>query len=201
MVARRSFDARQTLVQEGDAADWLFNIVSGTVKLYRALTDGRVQIVGFLGEGDFMGVPATMHHASSAEAVTSVEACAFPRRAFDRLMADSPTLERRLFDLVRNEIVAAQDHLLLLGRKTARERVASFLVGMAAKPRCAHSETPCIVLAMTRSEIADYLGLTMETVSRSLTALKEEGLIVAQSHDRLRLVDPDKLRLIATGSA
>src|SRR5262245_13047224 len=200
IVSSRPFEGRQTIVQEGDPAEWLFNVVSGTVKLYRTLPDGRTQIVGFLGEGDFMGIPAATEYAVSAEAVTPVETCLFPRRAFDRLLADSPTLERRLFELARNEVVAARDHMLLLGRKTAREKVASFLTALAARPQCAHTPTPCVDLPMTRTEIADYLGLTIETVSRTISRFRDEGLVVLQTSDRVLLAKLDALRDIAAGA-
>jgi CRP/FNR family transcriptional regulator len=199
IVTSRSYAVRQTIVQEGDQAEFLLNVTSGTAKIYRALQDGRVQIVGFLSEGDFLGVPATRVYAVSAEAITPVEMCAFPRRAFDRLLNEFPTLERRLFELATNEVAAARDHMLLLGRKSARERVASFLVAMAAKGRCGHTATPCLKLPMARAEIADYLGLTMETVSRSLTALRTEGVITLQSSDQLLLTRLDTLRRIAAG--
>lgn len=199
IVTSRSFDARQSIVHEGDEAEVLLNVISGTVKIYRALPDGRVQIVGFLSEGDFMGVPATRRYGVSAEAITPVEMCAFPRRSFDRLLNEFPTLERRLFELSTNEVAAARDHMLLLGRKTARERVASFLVAMADKPSCAHVSSPSVALPMTRAEIADYLGLTMETVSRTLTSLRNEGVIVSSPPDRLVLAQLEKLRQIAAG--
>ena len=200
IVSSRSYDARQTIVQEGDQAEFLLNVISGTVKIYRALPDGRMLVVGFLSEGDFMGVPAARHYTVSAEAVTPVEMCVFPRRSFDRLLNEFPTLEHRLFELATNEVAAARDHMLLLGRKTAREKVASFLVAMAAKANCAQTAMPCVRLAMTRAEIADYLGLTMETVSRTLTALRNEGAIVLHSSDQLLLARPAELRRIAAGT-
>jgi CRP/FNR family transcriptional regulator len=199
IVTSRAYEPGQMVVQEGDPADWLFNVISGTVKLYRALPDGRTQIVGFLGLGDFVGIPTASEYAVSAEAVSQVETCVFPRRAFDRLLADAPTLERRLFEMARNEVVAARDHMLLLGRKTAREKVASFLTALAAKPQCAHTARPCVDLPMTRTEIADYLGLTIETVSRTISRFRDEGLVVLETSDRLLLAKLDALRAIAAG--
>ncbi len=199
IVTSRSYGARQMIVQEGDQAEFLLNIVSGTVKLYRALPDGRVQIVGFLGEGDFLGVPATRCYAVSAEAVTPTEMCVFPQRSFDRLLNECPALERRLFELARTEVAASRDHMLLLGRKTARERVASFLVAIVDKAQCARATSPCITLPMARTEIADYLGLTMETVSRTITSLRNEGVIAVQSPGHVDVLRPDTLRQIASG--
>jgi CRP/FNR family transcriptional regulator len=199
IVLSRTVAPRRTIIQEGDDAQFLMNVVSGTVKVFRALPDGRAQIIGFLSEGDFLGMPPADVYAASAESITAVELCSFPRRAFARLLKEYPTLEHRLFDLASNEIAAAHDHILLLGRKTARERIASFLVQMASKPSCEHTSEPCLKLAMTRAEIADYLGLTMETVSRMLTAFRREGLILRQSPERLVLKRPDALARIAAG--
>jgi CRP/FNR family transcriptional regulator len=200
IVLSRSFAPRQTIVQEGDPADFLMNVVSGTVKIFRALPDGRTQIIGFLGEGDFMGMPPAQKYAMSAESITPVETCNFPRHSFERLVRESPTLEHRLFDLASNEIAAAHDHMLLLGRKTARERVASFLVQMSSKLQCGHAHEPCLRLAMTRAEIADYLGLTMETVSRTLTAFRRDGLIVIRSPDQVQASQLDQLKRVAAGT-
>jgi CRP/FNR family transcriptional regulator, anaerobic regulatory protein len=201
IVSARAFEMGQTIVQEGDEAEYLLNVTSGTLKIFRALPDGRIQIVGFLNEGDFLGVPATSAYAVSAEAVTPVEMCAFPRRSFDRLLNEYPTLERRLFELATNEVAAARDHMLLLGRKTARERVASFLLTMAQKRPCGHGAgaESRVSLPMARTEIADYLGLTIETVSRTLSALRKENIIALESANELVLSRLDALRLIAAG--
>lgn len=195
----RSHSPRQTIVEEGQTADHLINIVSGTVKLIRSLSDGRVQIVGFLKRGDFLGIPPGGHYSVGAEAITPVETCTFSRPAFERVLNEFPTLERRLFDLASNDIAAARDHLLLLGRKSARERVATFLNLMAAKAQCGHSAAPSVELPMTRVEIADYLGMTMETVSRTLNAFRTEGLIAMPSPTELTLKRADKLLDIAEG--
>ena len=200
IVLSHSYEPRQTIVQEGDPADFLMNVIAGTVKIFRALPDGRTQIIGFLSEGDFMGMPPGHTYEVSAESVTAVEICNFPRRSFERLLKEYPTLERRLFDLASNEIAAAHDHMLLLGRKTARERVASFLIQRSSKPPCAHGSEPCAELPMTRAEVADFLGLTMETVSRTLTAFRRERLITAGSHDQFLLTGFEDLKRIAGGA-
>ena len=197
----RNFTPRQTIVDEGQEVDHVINIVSGTVKLVRSLSNGRVQIVGFLKRGDFLGIPPGGAYTVGAEAVTPVEVCTFSRPAFERVLNEFPTLERRLFELASNEIASARDHLLLLGRKTARERVATFLNQMVSKAQCGHTGAPCIELPMTRVEIADYLGMTMETVSRTLNAFRTDGLIAMPSPTELTLKRADKLRDIAEGEA
>ena len=201
MSLSRRFEPHQTIVEEGQSADFMINVTSGTVKLFRTLSDGRVQIVGFLKRGDFLGVPAGGIYSVGAEAVSPVETCNFSRPPFERMLNDNPTLERRLFQMASNEVAAARDHLLLLGRKTARERVATFLNHMVDKVRCAHIATPCVELPMTRIEIADYLGMTMETVSRVLSAFKTEGLIATSSPTEITLLKPEKLKKIAEGEA
>jgi CRP/FNR family transcriptional regulator len=205
IVTGRSYPARQTIVQEGESAEWLFNVLSGTVKLFRTLPDGRVQIIGFLGEGDFMGLPPAGLYEVSAETVTPVDVCVFPKRSFDRLLGESQALEHRLFAMSRDEVVAAQNHMLLLGRKTAQERVATFLVARVKQPRCGRSvalldTAPWIDLPMSRMEIADYLGLTMETVSRAFSKFKHQGLIALDGPDRVQLMRLDRLREIAAGA-
>lgn len=197
IVTGRSFGARQTVVQEGDRAEWLFNIISGTVKLYRTLPDGRTQIVGFLRDGDFVGVPAGPDYLLSAEAITPVQVCVFPKRAFDRLIGECQALEKKLFELARSEVAAAHEHMLLLGRKTASERVASFLVESAVTDASAGSPERHVHLPMARNEIADYLGLTMETVSRTLTKFRAQGLIVLKASDHVLLSRFDRLREVA----
>ena len=201
IVAGRSYNAREAIIREGDDAEWLFNIISGKVKIYRSMSDGRIQIFGFLSEGDFMGIPTTSHYRFSAEALTPIEVCVFPRQSFDRLRTECPNLERRLFEIARNEVAAARDHMVLLGRKTAREKVATFLVEQATRRKCDHELSPAISLPMTRVEIADYVGLTMETVSRTLGSLRDEGLIILQSADRILLERLPELARIAAGDA
>lgn len=199
MSLSRHFEPHQTIVEEGQPADFLINVTAGSVKLFRTLSDGRVQIVGFLKRGDFLGMPAGGVYSVGAEAISQVETCNFSRPAFERLLNDNPSLEHRLFQMASTEVAVARDHLLLLGRKTARERVATFLNQMVDKARCGHTTTPCVELPMTRAEIADYLGMTMETVSRVLGAFKTDGLISAASPSEITLLNPDKLKKVAEG--
>jgi CRP/FNR family transcriptional regulator len=201
MSLTRRFEPGQTIVEEGQPADFLINVTSGMVKLFRTLSDGRIQIVGFLQRGDFLGVPMGGTYSIGAEAITPVDTCNFSRPPFERMLAEIPTLERRLFEIASTDVAAARDHLLLLGRKTARERVATFLNLMVAKARCGHASMPCIELPMTRMEIADYLGMTMETVSRVIGAFRNERLIAMKSPTEVTLLKPATLKQIAEGEA
>src|SRR6185312_1751398 len=169
--------AGATFIDEGEPATAFFNITRGTAKLYKLLPDGRRQITGFVTVGHFLGLAVSDSYAFSAEAVTDVRYCRFSRPRLRALLDDYPLMEKRLLEVASNELVAAQEQMLLLGRKTARERLASFLV-MQSRPTA-----PCrqprsrLPLPMTRGDIADYLGLTIETVSRTLTHLRRDGLI------------------------
>lgn len=169
--------AGATFIREGDPADCFFNVTAGTAKLYKLLQDGRRQITGFVAAGHFLGLAVSDTYAFSAEAIESVRFCRFSRTRLRRLLDDFPLMEKRLLEVASNELVAAQEQMLLLGRKTARERLASFLLMQSCQGLpCGHSRSR-FKLSMTRADISDYLGLTIETVSRSLTRLRSAGMI------------------------
>jgi CRP/FNR family transcriptional regulator len=191
MVRRARLAAGQVLFEEGGPADEVFTLTEGVLRLYKLLRDGRRQITGFLIPGDYLGLAFAGTYAYGAEAVTDVALCRFPRRAFLRLLDEVPALERELLSRAGNELALAQEQMLLLGRKTARERLASFLVGFAER-RGVEAGRP-VALPMSRADLGDYLGLTMETVSRAFTNLCDAGLIalpdkrhyVVRHHERL----------------
>ncbi len=297
-------DAGRTFIEEGEPAESFFNITSGTAKLYKMLPDGRRQIIGFARSGDFLGLAVSSVYTFSAEAIDAVRFCRFSRPRLRKLLTEFPKLERRLLEVAANELVVAQEQMLLLGRKTARERVASFLMaqagqmqervtrggptpggqthiaptqtgitqpgmtqpgmtqpgttqtgmtqpgtthagaahagmtyarithagmataGMAHAPMAhapmAHAGTAqagiaqtrlnqgdrrpfcgardtCITLAMTRGDIADYLGLTIETVSRTLSRLRADGLISIPSTSDVVILNCGALEKLAGG--
>jgi CRP/FNR family transcriptional regulator, anaerobic regulatory protein len=169
--------AGATFIDEGEPATAFFNITRGTAKLYKLLPDGRRQITGFVTVGHFLGLAVSDSYAFSAEAVTDVRYCRFSRARLRTLLDDFPLMEKRLLEVASNELVAAQEQMLLLGRKTARERLASFLMMQSRQGVACHQPRRRFPLPMTRGDIADYLGLTIETVSRTLTKLRKEGLI------------------------
>lgn len=190
------FAAGESLIHEGEPAGSLFNIVGGSVKLYKLLSDGRRQITGFLVPGDFLGIALNKTYAYSAEAIEDVQVCRFDRARFSALLGDLPKLEHRLLEAACTELAAAQDQMLLLGRRTALERVASFLVHWRQRI-LAHGKGDRIILPMSRSDIADYLGLTIETVSRSLTVLRRSKVIDLVNRSELIVHNPDKLATMA----
>ncbi len=192
-------DAGQTLFSEGDSADALYNVTSGTVKLYKLLPDGRRQITGFLVTGDFLGLAVNESYAYTAETVTTTSLCRFPRKRVDMLLDEFPKMQRRLFSMASNELAAAQDQMLLLGRKTAKEKICSFLLMLSQRAaRRGHKENPVFV-PMSRADIADYLGLTTETVSRTFTQLKTAGVISLQEGNKILIGDMDSLYDMAEG--
>src|SRR5262249_31893981 len=133
VAVRRQAAPEETVIEEGDPATDLSIVASGTVKLYKLLPDGRRQVTGFLYPGDFLGIALNDVYAYSAEAIEPLELCRFPRRGLEALLAEFPRLQRRILGEAAHELATAQDQMLLLGRKTARERVASFLLSLSRR--------------------------------------------------------------------
>ena len=181
------FASKESLFTQGEPASDVFNVTGGMVRLYKLLPDGRRQIVGFALAGDFLGLALMERYGVSAEAVTEVSACRFARDAFTAYVEAKPHLLRRLHEFASHELSLAQDQMVLLGRRSAEERIAAFLIGM--RDRLARLRQPSVTvpLPMSRQDIADYLGLTIETVSRTITKM---------ARNRLLLVVPDGVRLL-----
>lgn len=193
--------AGATFIEEGEPAVAFFNITRGTARLFKLLADGRRQITGFAHAGHFLGLAVSDTFAFSAEAVEPVQLCRFSRPKLRALLDDFPAMEKRLLEVAANELVAAQEQMLLLGRKTARERLASFLMMQGRQAGVRESRSWRIAVPMTRGDIADYLGLTIETVSRTLSRFRTEGLIDIPSHAALVIRDPEALASLADGLA
>lgn len=196
---RRKVMAGQTIISDAEPVDFFANVISGAVKLTKTLPDGRQQIVGLLFAPDFLGRAYSRSNPYTAEAATDVEICTFPNIAFERLVGEYPGLQQRLFQHTLDELDAARDWMLLLGRKTAEEKVASFLYMLARRSLmvgCSHTAKPLAAsfeLPLTRADMADFLGLTIETVSRQLTRMKTSN-VIRLSTNRLIMV-PDIARL------
>ena len=168
----RPYAQHEDLVHEGDPAEFAFNITEGVVMLFRLLPDSRRQVLGFLFKGDFLGLTSGATYDLGAQALTPVKVCRFPRAAFRHLLLETPMLEEELLARASDELLAARAHLTLLGRKTAMERVASFLLHLADRQARLDGSAENVDLPMTRIDMADYLGLTPETVSRCLSLLR-----------------------------
>jgi CRP/FNR family transcriptional regulator, anaerobic regulatory protein len=199
IVSRISIPAGRTVFQEGDEADYVYNIISGALRLFKLMPDGRRQITGFLFPSDFVGIALKARYAYSAESVCDMTVCRFPRHKLEALFAEFPALETRLLETAGNELIAAQDQMLLLGRKTAAERLASFLLRLRARAMARGAKVDTVDLPMTRTDMGDYLGLTVETVSRTFTKLRQKGLIATPNPHEVEILDPDGLARMAEG--
>ena len=183
MGAPMSFSRNEEIYGEAEPADYLYKVVSGAVRMYRVLNDGRRQIGAFYLPGDMFGLePGEDQHASSAEAIGDVTVLVFKRSAVFALSARDADVARQLWEMTARELHRANDHMLLL-IKSAEERVASFLLEMAGRG----SETDAVTLPMSRQDIADFLGLTIETVSRTITHLEHAHAIALPSSRRVAL--------------
>jgi len=188
--SRIKYARNEEIFGEGDSADFIYRIQSGTVRLYRVLSDGRRQIGAFYFAGETFGIERDDEHRLSAEAVTDCEISAIPRQIVFRHAERSPAYARRLWDEAAADLAEARDHMLLLGRQSAVERIASFLLTMEAR----NADRGMIALPMSRQDIADYLGLTIETVSRTLSRLEDQGVLEKTSARNIALKNAGALR-------
>jgi CRP/FNR family nitrogen fixation transcriptional regulator len=164
----------EELFAEGDDAEFFYEVVSGSIRSYKLLSDGRRQIDAFHLPGDIFGLEAGSEHRFSAEAVGDVTVIAYRRSRLTSLIQEDAEFRDRIMNATLRSLERAQDHMLLLGRKTAQEKMATFLLDMADRLSDDHEH---FELPMQRSDIADHLGLTIETVSRTLTQFARSGLI------------------------
>ena len=193
-------EPNQPIFHEGDPVRRVFMLASGSLKIYVLLVDGRRQITGFMFPGDFLGISIDDQHAFSAEALVASELWWFTRTSFDRFVEDNPLVERELYRLAAHELAAAQAQMVLLGRKTAAERLASFFLELLARQELVSGERQSAFdLPMSRLDIADYLGLTKETVSRMLAQLRNKRLVRLASQDRVEIIDRAGLADMAAG--
>lgn len=197
IVTRLKLEDGRHVFQEGDAGENIYNLTKGAVKLYKLLPDGRRQITGFLLPGDFLGLSGPDGYSYSAETIEPTELCRFPRKRLDALFNEFPLLERRMLKLATDELIAAQDQMVLLGRRTAVERLAFFLLRLSERERVRGASGNPVLLPMTRGDIADYLGLTIETISRTLSQFKKQGLLKQHSLTLIELMDRARLAEIA----
>ncbi len=187
-----SFGRNAEIYAEGEPARHFYRVVSGVVRVSKLLSDGRRQISAFHLPGDTFGFEADDVHSASAEAVVPTKLVALKAQSLTDGRA-SEGFMRELLGLTMIGLKRSQDHLLLLGRKNALERLAAFLLEMAARA----DGSRVLELAMPRHDIADYLGLTLETVSRTFADLKELGAVKLESARRVHLIDTGKLKAMA----
>ena len=182
--------ARNTEIYgEGEPSEYVYQVISGAVRAYKILDDGRRQIGAFYLPGDTFGLEVGQKHRMSAEAISNCTVSATKRSTLLRQAARDNDTALSLLHITASELQRAEKHILLLVR-TAQERVASFLLEMADRAACAGT----VELPMSRQDIADYLGLTIETVSRTLTALEAQEAIALPSSRKVRLINMRELR-------
>jgi CRP/FNR family transcriptional regulator len=183
---RRRLEPGETVVCDEDDVLAFATILQGVVKLSKLMSDGRQQIVGLQFAPDFLGRPFDDESHLTAEAATHVQLCTFPKGAFERMMREQPELQHRVLRQTLTQLDQAREWMVTLGRKTAREKVASFLLLVASNTDSAEeSESRLFELPLARGDMADYLGLTIETVSRQMTALRRDEVIEMEGTRRI----------------
>jgi len=198
MTKRLTKPAKSTIVDQGNQADAVFTAVSGAVLLSKSLPDGRRQVVGIALPGDFIGLSMAEVHGFSATALTQVEYCRIDRARFSEMLDEEPRLVRRLYATSASELTFAQEHMILLGRRSADEKLATFLLNMRERWARIRSASARVDLPLTRQDIGDYLGLTIETVSRTFSKLAKQKLI-AIIPDGIRILDLAGLAALGSG--
>jgi CRP/FNR family transcriptional regulator len=190
------FRTCETVFAQEELTTSFYNLLEGVMRLYKLLPDGRRQIVGFGLPGDFLGMGTSARHSFSADAIGPVVVCRFARTSFARFIEDKPRLLRRINEFAVRELSQAQDHMVLLGRRSAEEKVASFLIGWRDRLAQLSGPRKTVPLPMSRQDIADYLGLTIETVSRTFTKLERDRVIEILP-GRVCLLDPARAEALA----
>ncbi|WP_146687314.1 Crp/Fnr family transcriptional regulator [Bradyrhizobium canariense] len=190
------FAAKEALFTVGEPAGYVYNLTAGVVRLYRLLPDGRRQIIGFALPGDFLGTTAFDRYGFSADVIETVAACRVTRDAFSLFSESRPHLLRRINEFASRELMLAYDQMLLLGQRTAKEKVATFLIGWRDRLARIGDTKKTIRLPMSRQDIADFLGLSIETVSRTLTAFEREKMLVIVTGG-VRLLDAGRAEALA----
>lgn len=195
----RRYEAGQVVALAGERMDFVGSVVSGVAGLSQTMEDGRTQMVGLLLPSDFLGRPGRETSTYTVTALSDLLLCCFRRKPFEELLRSSPRIAARLLDMTLDDLDAAREWLLLLGRKSAREKIASFLAALVRRGAVLRQSRPQgrveIELPLTRETMADYLGLTIETVSRQISALRRDGVIALEGTRRITVPDFDRLVL------
>jgi CRP/FNR family transcriptional regulator len=195
IARRRIVPKGQVVAWAGDRSTICANLVSGVLKLATSTADGREQIVGLLFAGDFIGNPFTEDVSLTATALSETDLCIYPRSGFERVLESHPKLERLLLRRTMESLDEARARMLTLGRKSAAEKVAGLLLDMGQKiaEQCASGSSRSFDIPISRGQMADVLGLTIETVSRQMTALKAAGIVALPGGRAVTILDPEAL--------
>ncbi|MCI2400638.1 transcriptional regulator FnrL [Aliiroseovarius subalbicans] len=195
----RNYEAGQPVLWAGDQMEFVASVVKGIASLSQTMEDGRTQMVGLLLPSDFIGRPGRDNAPFDVVAVSDLTICCFRKRPFEELLTTTPHIGSRLLEMTLDELDSAREWMLVLGRKTAREKIAS-LLAILARRDASLKKRPAVngmafELPLTREAMADYLGLTLETVSRQISALKKAGIISLEG--KRRVVIPELEILLA----
>jgi len=195
----RHFSAGEHLITEGEASDYIYDLMDGTVALARNGRDGRRQILSFLGARQFLGAASTPSYPNLATALTPVTAISYPRTALNKALSSSSVFAAQFHKILTRILESAHDHVYTIGQRSAVERVASFLLYLRANqarfsPTGPREKSEHIALPMTRLDIADFLGLTIETVSRAFSALKKANVISFTDSHSCEIINIEKVR-------
>lgn len=193
----RSYEAGQTVIWSGDRMDFVASVVTGIATLSQTMEDGRRQMVGLLLPSDFVGRPGRETAAYDVTATTDLLMCCFRKKAFEEMMISTPHVGQRLLEMTLDELDSAREWMLLLGRKTAREKIASLIAIIARRDAALKLMAPegrvTFDLPLSREAMSDYLGMTLETVSRQVSALRRDGVIEIQGKRHVTIPDFDRL--------
>jgi len=196
----RRVEAREFLFVEGDPISHLYRIETGVVALYKVLADGRRQVMGFGYPGDLVGLGAEDEHAMNAQAIKPTRVRCLAVASLRQSAERDPMLAFKLYQALAHELAATRDLMMTTGQRSALERVSAFLIAFAKRNERNGQDPSQFDLPMTRADIGDFLGLTIETVSRTFTKLKLLGLIELPQYSHVRLIDRKRLGALAQGS-
>jgi CRP/FNR family transcriptional regulator len=192
-------EEKDLLFAEGDAISHVYRVETGAIALYRVLADGRRQIMGFAYPGDIIGLGVEVKHAMNAQAVKPTRVRCLAVAALRQSASEDPMLGFKLYDVLARELAATRDLMLTTGQRSAMERVAGFLLAFSRRNQRNGQDPMTFELPMTRTDIGDFLGLTIETVSRTFTKLKVLRLIELPHSNQVRLLDIEHLQSLADG--
>jgi CRP-like cAMP-binding protein len=195
----RIVSAKEHVFTEGDDRSHLYRVETGAICLYKVLSDGRRQVLGFAYPGDLVGLGPLGEHQFNAQATKRSRLRSLPLSTVHQIARHDPVLAIRLYEMISQELAAAHDLLLTTGQRTAMERVAAFLLAMSGRSKRASGDANTIHLPMTRSDIGDFLGLTIETVSRTFTKLRQLKIIDLEQSAEVRIRDMEGLERLAGG--
>lgn len=195
----RTLEAKEYAYREGDPVTQVYLVEVGHICIYRTLADGRRQVIDFAYPGDLVGLGAIGEHTNNAQATTRTRVRTIMSGTLQQAVRDDGRLGLKVCEALSRELLASRELLFTVSQRTAGERVAAFLIALARRNERSGGDPSEFVLPMTRADIADFLGLTIETVSRTFTKLRTDGLIDLAQSVLVTIVDYDTLKAIADG--